>query len=461
MLTRLPIRLRLAIAFALAMAALLAVTGWFLYARLGADLAQAVDQGLRQREDDLAALVRQPGFQLNLDSPRLVERGEIFAQVLDGHGRVLESTPLLGTRSLLSSRELAAARRGTVFTDRPSVPGLDEPARLLAAPVPRGSDRVVLVVGTTRQNRTETLGKLRNELLIGGPLALLATSLAGYLLAGAALRPVEAMRRRAAAVTANAPGQRLPLPGAKDELFRLGTTLNDLLCRLEAALERERSFVADASHELRTPLALLKTELELALRRPRTPEDLRAAIASAAEETDHLTRLAEKLLMIAGADSGRLPLQRQSVSATELLQRSTQRFSAEVVARGRRLRTEVDGEPGMVVVDPVRMEQALSALMDNAMRHGAGDITACAVTREDTVELHVIDAGPGFPVDYLERAFERFSRPAAAGDRGTGLGLSLAQSIAQAHGGSAYAANRPGGGADVWLVIPLQFWGVS
>src|SRR5262249_3695631 len=151
-----------------------------------------------------------------------------------------------------------------LYADRTTVPGLDEPSRLLATPVTHGGRRVVLVVGATRQDNAETLAAFRAELLIAGPVALLLASLAGYLLAGLSLRQVEAMRRRADGVSADTPGERLPVPPTGDELERLGTTLNEMLARLEAALERERAFVTDAGHELRTPLALLRTELELA-----------------------------------------------------------------------------------------------------------------------------------------------------------------------------------------------------
>src|SRR5207253_5266995 len=124
-------------------------------------------------------------------------------------------------------------------------------------------------------------------------------TLAGYLLAGLALRPVESMRRRAAAISAETPGERLPVPGSRDELERLGATLNEMLERLEDALEREREFVADAGHELRTPLALLRTELELALRQARTADELRAAVRRSSHEADRLAQLAEDLLLIA------------------------------------------------------------------------------------------------------------------------------------------------------------------
>ena len=175
------------------------------------------------------------------------------------------------------------------------------------------------------------------EFLLGGPAVLLLAILAGYAVAVAALRPVEAMRRRAAAIGASTPEKRLPVPAGRDELSRLAETLNDMLGRLQSALEHERRFVDDASHELRTPLALLKTELEIALRQPRSRDELEAALRSAADETDRLTRLAEDLLLVARADEGRLPIRLERVSARGLLGDVAARFE-----RSRRRARPVD-----------------------------------------------------------------------------------------------------------------------
>ena len=151
-------------------------------------------------------------------------------------------------------------------------------------------------------------------------MPVVASPLAGYAMAGAALRPVESMRRRAAEISATEPGARLPVSEAHDELSRLAETLNTMLGRLEEALARERRFVDDASHELRTPLAALRTELELALRRQRSPAELQQALASAAEETDRLSQLAEDLLVLARANGGSLPVRRERLDAVELLE---------------------------------------------------------------------------------------------------------------------------------------------
>src|SRR5438067_12828526 len=196
------------------------------------------------------------------------------------------------------------ARGGSRFVDVPSLPGLDEPARLLATPV----GGRVLVHGATLENRAEALRSLRTELLIAGPIALLLATGLGYLLAGTGLRAVEGMRRQAADISAERAHDRLPVPRSGDELQHLGETLNAMLERLDRALERERGFVAEAGHELRTPLALLRAELDYALHYADSVEELRAAVRAASEETDRLVQLSSDLLLIASSDQGQLPL---------------------------------------------------------------------------------------------------------------------------------------------------------
>lgn len=456
MLSRLPIRVRVAAAFALAMAAVLAASGAFVYAKLGADLAHALDQDLRLRAQDLRALAREPGDSLAADSSaHLVEAGESFAQLLAPGGRVLDSTASVRGAPLLPASALADARGGPAFFDRDSVRGLNEPARLLATPVTRaGGERAVLVVGATRENRAEALRSLRTELLIAGPLALVVATALGYLLAGSGLRAVDAMRRRAAHISAARPGERLPVPRTRDELERLGETLNDMLDRLEDALERERGFVADAGHELRTPLALLRAELDFALQHADSEQELREALRTASEETDRLSQLAADLLLIAGAERGGLPLRIERIGVGELLESVRNRFAWRAGDAGRDL--VADAPAGLALDgDRLRLEQALGNLVENALRHGGGEIELHARRAGDRVELRVCDRGPGFRADFIPQAFQRFSRgDESHGGAGAGLGLSIVDAVAQAHGGASGARNRDGGGAEVWLAVP-------
>jgi signal transduction histidine kinase len=229
-----------------------------------------------------------------------------------------------------------------------------------------------------------------------------------------------------------------------------------MLARLEVALERERTFVDDASHELRTPLALLKTELELALRYGNESGELHAAVVSAREDVDRLIRLAEDLLVVARSEKGRLSIDLAPVAVTPLLEDLRERFASRFAAEGRALKIEVDRDL-VVEGDRLRLEQALTNLIDNALRHGTGEVTLSARRADGHAELHVQDDGPGFPLDFLPRAFERFSRAdAGRTGEGSGFGLAIVAAIAEAHRGYAQAANLPTGGADVWVSIPAD-----
>jgi two-component system OmpR family sensor kinase len=454
--SRIPIRLRVTLAFTAAMAVVLVAVGFFLYNRLEARLDESIDNGLRSRAGEVAALAR--GAERNLGASReasLIEPDESFAQVLTEGGQIVDTTPQLRDRPVLDRPQLARALAEPSFFERSGLPGVDTNARLLAAPVKTSSGPLIVAVGSSLGDRNDALGGLATLFLIGGPIALFLTSLAGYLAAGAALRPVEAMRRRAAAISASGPEERLPIPAARDQLQRLGLTLNEMLARIDATLERERRFLDDASHELRTPLALHKTELELALRQGESEAELRAAIAGGLEEVDRLIQLAEDLLIVARSGDGGVALELEPIPVADLLSTVATRFRARAAEAGRPL--VVDGGEGLKIEgDRLRLEQALTSMVDNALRHGEGEVRIWAVEESGGVGLHVGDAGAGFPPDFVAQAFERFSRAdPARGRGGTGLGLAIVQMIAVAHGGLAAAANRPGGGADVWIEIPV------
>ena len=303
--------------------------------------------------------------------------------------------------------------------------------------------------------RNEALRDLLELLLLSGPVALILASLAAYGVAAAALRPVEAMRARATTISTAEPDERLPVPPTDDEVARLGVTLNEMLERLGEALEHERAFVADASHELRTPLTILRTELDLALAEGRSPAELRAALSSAAEETDRLIQLTEGLLTIAQTERGELPLRVEPMELRETLEGVRRRYARRAEEEERMI--SLRGEPLELSADRLRVEQAVGNVIDNALRYGSGDVSVSFAAAGDAmVEIHIDDRGPGFSPDFLPRAFERFSRPSAArqDDGGSGLGLAIVRTIARAHGGEAHAANT-GGGAEVWLSLPL------
>lgn len=446
---RLPIRAKLTLAYSTVIAVMLGGVGLFLYLNFEEGLNSGLDDTLRTRADDVGALLRQEGTGGLANRHDLLARGDLTAQVISpASGRVLVASRREGERPLITSTEAREANPGTHYIDR------GERERLLVRRG-RGANSPILVVEASLDQRERALHLLNGGLLVGGALTLVLAALAGYGLAGAALRPMETMRRAAARISDADPHARLPLPDAEDEIRRLGVTLNLMLERLEGARDRERAFVSDASHELRTPLAILKTEVEVALRTDNPPEALRAALRVAGEEADRLAQLAEDLLLVARSDAGRIDLEVQPWDARDLLERVARRFRIRARERNRELVVEPSAALS-VAADGPRVEQALSNLVDNALRHGVGTITLRADAAEGGVELHVIDDGAGFPVAFVPHAFERFSR--ADNGRtggGSGLGLSIVELIATAHGGQAGVGNRAAGtGADAWMRLP-------
>ena len=445
-----PIRHRLAIVCAALVSALIVGLGALVYVRLEADLLGAVDDELRTR----ASAIVNDGNGPDLDiSPTDV--GDIFAQRVARDGRILASTPGLLPEALLTPAELAAirdphVREGIVATTVEPVL-----VRLLAMPAP---DDSVVITGVTIDDQRAALATFVSHFAVALPVAIVLAGGVGWLVAGAALRPVERIRIEAEAISGGELDRRLSVPRTRDELTALGASLNRMLGRLQDTVERERRFVDDASHELRTPLANLKSELDLALRRSRSEPELSAALRSAAEETDRLVRLAEDLLVLARADGGRLPIRRENVDLELLAREIADSFAGRTAAVG--LAVDIHAPVGISAsVDPVRIRQALANLIENAVRNtpAGGRVTVTVEEVGTEVSIIVADSGPGFPPGFVASAFEPFSRVDAArgrSDGGAGLGLAIVRAVAEAHDGVAEARNGRLGGAEVALRFP-------
>jgi signal transduction histidine kinase len=422
-------------AFALAMVVVLAAACLFVYVQLRSDTDQAIAGSLETRLAAAAALARRGVAFGSDDSGLLSEQDESFAQLLRADGRVVASIGAVRVPAL-AGPELRRATRGRVAAER-RLAGFDDTARVLARPAPGRGGSAVVAVGQSLGDRNEALSALVRSFAVSGVLAVIVGSLVGYALATAGLAPVEAMRRRASEISLSGDGERLPLAAAHDEIRRLGETLNAMLDRLRRSFERERRFVADASHELRSPVAVVKTELEGALRTGDYGPSVRQALVAAVEECDRLAQLAEDLLVLARAGDGRLPARPEPLSAKRLLEDARDRFVDRAAQRGRTIRIDT-ADDLVVIADPLRLRQAIGNLVDNAVRHGAGEITLSAGRVAADVAIDVSDHGPGFTGDLAEHAFERFTRAdEARSGEGAGLGLAIVQAIANAHGGRA------------------------
>jgi two-component system, OmpR family, sensor kinase len=454
-----PIRLRLTLVVAATTIALVAIGGLLGPRVLRASLVDAIDQDLARRATPISRAVTDPDDD-TVDAGDLRDEvnrlPESIAQVLDSSGHILASSAGLQNRPLVPAPVLARLADGPVNFEQP-LPG-GERVRLLVVPAVRPDGRYVVAVGSSLATTEAALDRVRTAAAVAGVAVVLLASLGAWLLAGAALRPVERLRAAVAAVPPDQPGRTLQVPATRDELAALARTMNQLLGRISQALERERRLVADASHELRSPLAVLRTELELASHPARSRAELAESVSHAAREADRVARLADDLLFLARTDQGgpvvhpvRQPLRPVLVGAVTAA-------AGRAAAGDVRLDLEVD--QGLdAPVDADRLRQAADNLLDNALRVAprGSAVRVRAERRDGMVAVVVSDAGPGFPAEFLPHAFERFRRADPARTRelgGAGLGLAIVAAIARGHRGRAEAVNLPDGGAEIRLLLP-------
>jgi two-component system OmpR family sensor kinase len=461
------LRARLTATYTLA-AALLIVAGAaaFLFL-LTTGLRANLDGDLASRADTLAAVLRDadPGvFDDAAGVPLVPARPRLHGGVpgaLDAYrapsGRLISATgvplPSIALPPDFGNPAVRGSSRGSVTIGRSEY-------RLASVPVQRADGSWLAIAGASRSTNDEAVDEVGRGMLFAGPLLVLFVAAGTWLLGGAALRPVDRMRRDAAALSAQPGAGRLRVPDTGDELAALATTLNELLERLQRSLGRQRALVSDAGHELRTPLAVLRTELELADRPGRSREELAEAVSYAAVEADRLSQLADDLLFLARADEGEPLVRPQATDIAELLYGAERTFRTRAEAAGVELAVDVPEElPGSA--DPAALRRAVDNVISNALEHtgSGGRVCITAVVDDEHLRIRVGDTGPGFPEDFLPHAFERFRRADAArrhatGHAGTGLGLAIVAEVAAAHGGRARAGNADSGGAYVELELP-------
>ncbi len=453
-----PIRWRLSLWYAALVATTLVLFAAALFWGLRWRLYQAFDDQLASQAAVTAAAIRFDGATpiLALDEQHDSQQGEYVVRLLGTDGRVLSDTSAaidgLPTDSNLIARVLAGR---TVFTSS-SIDG--ETLRLLSVPVLHGSAIAgVLQVGLFRGETDEALHQLFLALLAAVPLVLVVAVASGYVLAGRALRPVVSIAELAARVSGSDLSARLHLDLPDDELGRLVQTFNAMLARIEEAFERQRRFTGDAAHELRTPLALMRSQIDLALARPRGAEAYREALGDLSNDLDRLTAIVHGLLTLARADADRLPLTKEPFDLADTIHLVIEQFAPRASALQVTLRDA--SSPTQVVADEDLLVQVLANLLDNALAATppGGEIEIGCERQGDYARLWVHDTGIGIAPEHQPHVFERFYRVDAGRVRehgGAGLGLALCRAIVDAHGGTINLFSKLGQGTRVEIILP-------
>ena len=460
-----PIRWRLTLFIALAIGAILLVLGVALYFLLRDALLSNVESTTRERAKNAASSIRE-GEHLDGDDVEELTLDGVFVIIRDEQGRVLGETidlPEGGDRDPVWRRALAS---GEAASGTAQFSG-EEPDFIYAVPVdpPEGRARVV-EAGKSYESALEGVEAVGTVLAAGIGVALVLSTVGAYLLAGTALRPVEAVTSTARAMGEGDLAKRLPVANPKDEIGRLATTINALLARLEAAfarreeaLSRQRRFAADASHELRTPLTSISGHArmldEWALQKDKGTA--KRSVAAIRREAGRMRVLVESLLTLTrGDESAPLEVRRHDLAAVAREAIETARDTADG-----KVSIELSPPAGEVVAtfDRERILQVASIFLDNAVKYtpDGGNVTVGVEDKEDLVALAVSDTGVGIPEDQLPLVFERFHRAdAARAEDGAGLGLSIARQIAEAHGGTINASSKAGVGSEFTLVLPRR-----
>jgi hypothetical protein len=448
------VRLRLALVYSVAIAATVALVGVIVSWQLGTALRTSLDQTLEAHATAAMTSLENNG-QSGLQEGDIGGPPGVFLAIFDAQGKRIDATAGVPP-------SLAPASPGVTRYE------LSTAASTYALHMVTADTGTRVVAGSSVAGIQDTLDRLARSLVVVGGMAAVASLLGGWWLARRALRPVAQITAEAARIGATDLDRRLPVSGRRDELQALALTLNGMLDRVAEALRRQRAFVASASHDLRTPIAALRTELELA-EDPRTTEaELRAAVRSAHADAVRLGELATGLLELASAGADGRALVRAPV-ATDVLVESVARRT-EPLARERAADVSRSAPGRVVRVDRLRLEQALTNLVVNAISYGPPGARVDVVARVEPADvsagstdpdaasilsIDVLDRGPGIPPEFASGLFEPFRRGPSGVGHGSGLGLATAAAAIRAHHGSIGHEARSGGGSRFWIRVPV------
>ena len=456
------VRFRLTCWYSAVLAVVLVVFGALIY-------GVVLYQSLHHHDDSLRAaggyikeiLGREPDC-ATLTPDQIADLGRldrlVLVHELAGHGQIFYRSPDFDTTVLEGSE----AEFKQLLSQPESFQTVDTPSSALRVfsfrYVSRAGRQGVVRVMDSLGNVHEALATLRWTLLLTIPFCLIVAGVGGYWLAGRALGPVDAVTRLAQEIEATNLNRRLPSPRSDDELGRLVRTFNQMINRLATSFDSMRRFTADASHELRTPLTILRSAIEVALERERSPEDYRRVLKESLEEVQRMTRIVEDLLLLARADAGTLEPRREPVRLDALASEVIEEMKGLAETRGVVVSSDIAG-PVIMAGDERWLRQMLYNLLDNAMKYTppAGRVRVTLEQRNSGAEISVTDTGPGIPEAEQSRLFERFYRVDKARSRedgGSGLGLAIALWVARSHEGDIKIESRAGEGSTFRVILP-------
>lgn len=454
----LPIRVRLTLWYSLILVLALAAFGAVANFVMTHSIRRSIDAGLSQKAEGIRGIIERTAPE-GLDELRdelseydQGQSGHGLLRVADASGQVIYASPGLET---LSSDE-QGARDGKPFSEHLH----GSRYRVLRETIRAGGATYDLEVSTYTQDFDSAIEGFRDVLFSLAPLVLVLASLGGYWMSRRALAPVDEIIRAARSIGISSLSERLTVPRTGDELERLGGTLNEMLGRLEASVQRIIRFTADASHELRTPVSVIRTNAEVTLRKSRTDAEYREALQQILQQSEEVSRLIEQLLDLARADSGAAALSMVRADLRDPVERASRH--ARVLADAKQLKTstQLPETPLYVQGDPAALERLFLILLDNAVKFtpAGGNIDLRLYSRDGTAVVEIQDTGIGVAQEELDHIFERFyqaDRSRSRGNGGSGLGLAIGRWIAQSHGGSIIAESEPGKGSTFRVSLPL------
>jgi heavy metal sensor kinase len=459
---RIPIGLRLTFGFVFIFAIAQVIFGVGMWFVLRQTLYQISDHSLSDRSDDVRRFLdaQKKGatdakFQEELAETYLIEHSGDYLEVFTGDGRCLFRSPSL------QEGDFPPAQAGSPDQEFANLHLRGRPFRILTQTVQADGREFRIQIGQPMIAAQRTLSLFRDYLFMFAPLVFLVAAILGNRMSHSALAPVDAITSTVRSIGAHELSRRLPKLEIDDELQRLSETLNEMLSRIECAFSRVRQFTADASHELRTPVSLIRTEAEIALRRPRSEGQYRESLQHILAESMRTTALIEELLTLARADSGTEILKIQPVDFREICRERAGEWCLAANYRGLDLILSIPDQDVVVMADPQAMRRVINILLENACYYtpAPGTIEIELVLEPEIAVLHVRDSGIGIAEQDKARIFERFYRTDNARSReqgGAGLGLAIANWISQQHGGSISVHDSGQRGSDFVVEIPLM-----